>query len=163
MKQKAAKKVTKAKNQTTKTEVLSSLLFRITSLVSLTRAKLVFLMKHVKQTSTRGKRKIILPSSDSESKEKLSRKNKQQKVVEKKKEVLEGEAPTQTKTSSVTQVFKRRGKGIVIKDSIVEKDLASALAKANEVISSQREEITTLSIKAHKDAVSIITKEIPVH
>jgi dsDNA-binding SOS-regulon protein len=51
----------------------------------------------------------------------------------------------------------------MIKDSAVEKDLASALAKANQVIASQREEITALFIKAHKDAVSIITKEIPVH
>ncbi len=80
MKQKAAKKVSKAKKQTTKTEVLSSPLFRITSLVSLTRSKLIFLMKHIKQTPTRGKRKIILPSSDSETEEQLPRKNKQQKV-----------------------------------------------------------------------------------
>jgi hypothetical protein len=120
-------------------------------------------MKHVKQTRTRGKRKIILPSSDSEPKEQLTRKHKQQKVEAKEKEVLEEEAPTQTKTSSCTQVFKRRSKGIVIKDSTVEKDLASALAKANQVIASQRQEITALSIKAHQDAVSIITKEIPVH
>jgi hypothetical protein len=77
--------------------------------------------------------------------------------------VLEGEAPTQTKTSSYTQVFKRKSKGIVIKDSTVEKDLASALAKANQVIASQRQEITALSIKAHQDAMSIITKEVPVH
>uniref|UniRef100_A0A2N9I815 Aminotransferase-like plant mobile domain-containing protein n=1 Tax=Fagus sylvatica TaxID=28930 RepID=A0A2N9I815_FAGSY len=42
-------------------------------------------------------------------------------------------------------------------------DLASALAKANQVIASQRQEITALSIKAHQDVVSIITKEIPVH
>uniref|UniRef100_A0A2N9HYF6 Uncharacterized protein n=1 Tax=Fagus sylvatica TaxID=28930 RepID=A0A2N9HYF6_FAGSY len=85
-------------------------------------------------------------------------------IVEgKEKEVLEGEALTQTKTSSCTQVFKRRSKGIVIKDSAVEKDLASALAKANQVIASQRQEITALSIKAHQDVVSIITKEIPMH
>jgi hypothetical protein len=79
--------------------------------------------------------------------------------------VLEEEAaqPTQKKTSSCTQVFTRRSKGIVIKESIVEKDLASALAKANQVIASQRQEITALSIKAHQDAVSIITQEIPVH
>jgi hypothetical protein len=51
----------------------------------------------------------------------------------------------------------------VIKDSAVEKDLAFALAKANQVIASQRREITTLSIKAHQDAVSIIAQEIPVH
>jgi hypothetical protein len=77
--------------------------------------------------------------------------------------VLEEEAPTQTKTNSCTQVFKRRSKGIVIKDSAVEKDLASAFANANQIIASQREEITALSIKAHQDVVSIITKEIPVH
>ena len=77
--------------------------------------------------------------------------------------MLEGEAPTQIKTNSVTQVFKRRGKGIVIKDSAVEKELASELAKANQIIASQRQEITALSIKAHQDAVSIITKEILVH
>ena len=77
--QRAAKKATKAKKQPIKTEVLPSLLFRITSLefVSLARAKLVFLMKHVNQTPTRGKRKIILPSSDSEPKEQLKRKPKQ--------------------------------------------------------------------------------------
>ena len=79
--------------------------------------------------------------------------------------MLEEEAarPTQKKTSSCAQVFTTRRKGIVIKDSAVEKDLASALAKANQVIASQRREITTLSIKAHQDAVSIITKKIPVH
>ena len=77
--------------------------------------------------------------------------------------MLEGKAPTQTKTNSCTQVFKRRSKGIVIKDSAMEKDLASVLAKANQVNASQRQEITALSIKAHQDAVSIITKEIPVH
>ena len=163
MKQRVAKKATKAKKQTIKIEVLPSPLFRITSLVSLTRAKLVFLMKHVKQTPTQGKRKIILPSSNSEPEEQLIRKHKQQKVEGKEKEVLEGEAPTQTKTSSCTQVFKRRSKGIVIKESAMEKDLASALAKANQVIASQRQEITALSIKAHQDDVSIITKEIPVH
>ncbi len=76
--------------------------------------------------------------------------------------MLEEETPTQIKTSFVTQVFKRRSKGILIKDSPVDKDLASALAQANQVIASQREEITALSIRAHKDAVSIITKEIPV-
>uniref|UniRef100_A0A2N9J9N3 Uncharacterized protein n=1 Tax=Fagus sylvatica TaxID=28930 RepID=A0A2N9J9N3_FAGSY len=119
--------------------------------------------KRSNRTPTRGKRKIILPSSNSEPEEQLKRKPKQQKVKGKEKEVLEGEAPTQTKTSSCTQVFKRRSKGIVIKDSTVEKDLASALAKANQVIASQRQEITTLSIKAHQDAVSIITKEIPMH
>ena len=138
MKQRVAKKATKAKKQTIKIEVLPSPLFRITSLVSLTRAKLVFLMKHVKQTPTQGKRKIILPSSNSEPEEQLIRKHKQQKVEGKEKEVLEGEAPTQTKTSSCTQVFKRRSKGIVIKESAMEKDLASALAKANQVIASQR-------------------------
>ena len=71
-----------------------------------------------------------------ESKEQLKRKPKQQKAEGKEKEVLEGETPTQTKTSFCTQVFKRRSKGIVIKDSGVEKDLASALAKANQVIAS---------------------------
>ena len=96
---------------------------------------------------------------------KLKRKPKQQKVEGKEKEVLEKEAaqPTQKKTSSCAQVFTRRSKGIVIKDSAVKKDLASALAKANQVIASQRQEITALSIKAHQDVVSIITKEIPVH
>jgi hypothetical protein len=59
-------------------------------------------MKHVKQTPTQGKRKIILPSSNSEPEEQLTRKHKQQKVEGKEKEVLEGEAPTQTKTSSCT-------------------------------------------------------------
>jgi hypothetical protein len=79
--------------------------------------------------------------------------------------VLEEEAtqPTQKKPSSCTQVFTRRSKRIVIKESAVEKDLASALAKANQVIASQRQEITALSIKAHQDAMSIITQEIPVH
>uniref|UniRef100_A0A2N9ET06 Aminotransferase-like plant mobile domain-containing protein n=1 Tax=Fagus sylvatica TaxID=28930 RepID=A0A2N9ET06_FAGSY len=134
VKQRAAKKATKAKKQPIKIE-----------------------------TPTRGKRKIILPSSDSEPEEKLKRKPKQQKVEGKEKEVLEGVAPTQTKTSSCTQVFKRRSKGIVIKDSAVEKVLASTLAKANQVIASQRQEITALSIKAHQDAVSIITKDIPMH
>ncbi len=51
----------------------------------------------------------------------------------------------------------------MIKDSAVEKVLASTLAKANQVIASQRQEITALSIKAHQDAVSIITKDIPMH
>ena len=79
VKKRATKKVTKAKKQPIKTEVLPSLLFRNTRLgfISLTRAKLVFLMKHVNQTPTRGKRKIILPSSDSEPKEQLKRKPKQ--------------------------------------------------------------------------------------
>ena len=121
------------------------------------------MMKHVTQKSTRGKRKIVLSSSEFKPEEQLQRKPKQQKVQRKEKEVLEEEAPTQTKTSFCTQVFKRRSKGIVIKDSTVEKDLASALAKANQVIASQRQEITALSIKAHQDAVSIITKEILVH
>uniref|UniRef100_A0A2N9FE18 Aminotransferase-like plant mobile domain-containing protein n=1 Tax=Fagus sylvatica TaxID=28930 RepID=A0A2N9FE18_FAGSY len=134
VKQKAAKKTTQAKKQPIKIE-----------------------------KSTRGKRKIVLSSSESKLEEQLQRKPKQQKVERKEKEVLEEEAPTQTKTSSCTQVFKRRSKGIVIKDSAVEKDLASALAKANQVIASQREEITALSIKAHQDVVSIITKEILVH
>ena len=44
----------------------------------------------------------------------------------------------------------------------MDKDLASAIAQANQVIASQREEITALSIRAHKDAMSIITKKIPV-
>ena len=65
--------------------------------------------------------------------------------------------PAQTKTSSCAQVFTRRNKGIVIKDPSVVKDLASDLAKANQVIASQRQEIIALSIKAHQDAVSIIT------
>ena len=140
MKQRAAKKATKAKKQPIKTEVLPSLLFRITSLefVYLTRAKLVFLMEHVQQNPTRGKRKIVLSSSESKPEEQLKRKPKQQKVEGKEKEVLEKEAaqPTQKKTSSCAQVFTRRSKGIVIKDSAVEKDLASALAKANQVIAS---------------------------
>jgi hypothetical protein len=63
----------------------------------------------------------------------------------------------------ITQVFKRRSKGIVIKDSAVEKGLVAALAKANQVIATRRQEITALSIKAHQDAMSIITKDIPVH
>jgi hypothetical protein len=122
-------------------------------------------MKHVKETPTRGKRKIILSSSDSEPEEKLKRKPKQQKIEEKEKRVLEEETaqPTQKKASSCAQVFTRKNKRIVIKDSSVEKDLATALAKANQVIASQRQEITTLSIKAHQDAVSIITQEILVH
>ena len=167
VKQRAAKKATKAKKQPIKIEVLPSLLFRITSLefVSLTQAKLVFLMEHVKQNPTRGKRKIILSSSESELEEQLKRKPKQQKVEGKEKEVLEEKAaqPTQKKTNSCTQVFTRRSKGIVIKESAVEKDLASTLAKANQVITSQRQEITALSIKAYQDAVFIITQEIPVH
>jgi hypothetical protein len=69
----------------------------------------------------------------------------------------------QTKTSSCEQVFTRRNKGIVIKDPFMVKDLASELAKANQVIASQRQEITALSIKPHQDAVSIITQEIPIH
>uniref|UniRef100_A0A2N9JAE2 Uncharacterized protein n=1 Tax=Fagus sylvatica TaxID=28930 RepID=A0A2N9JAE2_FAGSY len=59
--------------------------------------------------------------------------------------------PAQTKTSSCAQVFTRRNKGIVIKDPSVVKDLASELAKANQVIASQRQEIIALSIKAHQD------------
>jgi hypothetical protein len=51
----------------------------------------------------------------------------------------------------------------VIKDPSLEKDLAFELAKSNQVIASQRQEITALSIKAHQDAMSIITQEIPVH
>ena len=76
--------------------------------------------------------------------------------------MLEGKTSTQTKTSFCTQVFKRRSKGIVIKNYAVEKELAFKLAKANQIIASQRQEITTLSIKAHQDVVSIITKEILV-
>ena len=45
----------------------------------------------------------------------------------------------------------------------MEKELASELAKANQIIASQRQEITAPFIKAHQDAVSIITKEIPMH
>jgi hypothetical protein len=75
VKQRAAKKATKAKKQPIKTEVLPSLLFRITSLefVSLTRAKLVFLMDHVQQNPTRGKRKIVLSSSEFEPEEQLKK------------------------------------------------------------------------------------------
>ena len=76
--------------------------------------------------------------------------------------MLEGEAPIQTKTSSVTRVFQRREKVIVIKDSSVVKDLVSKLSTANQVIASHREELKALSIRAHKDAVSIIPKEILV-
>jgi hypothetical protein len=71
VKQRAAKKATKAKKQPIKIEILPSLLFRITSLefFSLTRAKLVFFTEHVKQNPTQGKRKIVLSSSKSEPKE----------------------------------------------------------------------------------------------
>jgi hypothetical protein len=108
-------------------------------------------MKQVKQTPTRGKRKIILSTSESESEEKLKRRTKQQRTEEKEKRVLEEEEaqPIKKKTSSCAQVFTRRNKGIVIKDPSVEKDLASELAKANQVIASQRQEVTALSIKAH--------------
>jgi hypothetical protein len=41
------------------------------------------------------------------------------------------------KDSSCKQVFTRRNKGIVIKDSPVEKDLATQLVEANQVIDSQ--------------------------
>ena len=78
----------------------------------------------------------MLSSSQYEPEEKLKRKSKQQKVEGKEKKVLEEETQTQTKTISCTQLFKRRSKGIVIKDSAVKKDLASALAKANQVIAS---------------------------
>uniref|UniRef100_A0A2N9EYA2 Uncharacterized protein n=1 Tax=Fagus sylvatica TaxID=28930 RepID=A0A2N9EYA2_FAGSY len=119
----------------------------------------------VKQTPTRGKRKIIFSSSESESEEKLNRRPKQKKTEEKEKRVLEEEEtqPAQKKISSCAQVFTRRNKGIVIKDPSVVKDLASKLAKANQVIASQRQEITAISIKAHQDAVSIITQEISIH
>ena len=49
-------------------------------------------MKHVKETPTRGKRKIIISSFDSEPEEQLKRKPKQQKIEEKEKRVLEEEA-----------------------------------------------------------------------
>jgi hypothetical protein len=49
-------------------------------------------MKHVKQTPTRGKRKIILSSSKSEPEEQLERKPKQQKVEGKEKKMVEDEA-----------------------------------------------------------------------
>ena len=71
----------------------------------------------------------MLSSSQYEPEEKLKRKSKQQKVEGKEKKVLEEETQTQTKTISCTQLFKRRSKGIVIKDSAVEKDLVAALAK----------------------------------
>ncbi len=98
MKQRAAKKATKAKKQPIKTELLPSILFRITSLefVYLTRAKLVFFMEHVKQNPTRDKRKIFLSSSESELEEQLKRKPKQQKVEGKEKGVLEEEATQPT-------------------------------------------------------------------
>jgi hypothetical protein len=48
-------------------------------------------MKQVKQTPTRGKRKIILSTSKSESEEKLKRRPKQKKTEEKEKRVLEEE------------------------------------------------------------------------
>ena len=93
-------------------------------------------MKQVKQTPTRGKRKIKFSSSESE--EKLNRRPKQKKTEEKEKRVLEEEEtrPAQKKISSCAQVFTRRNKGIVIKDPSVVKDLASKLAKANQVIAS---------------------------
>ena len=53
-------------------------------------------MKHVKQTPTRGKGKIILSSSDSKPEEQLKRKLKQQKVKGKEKKVLEDEAARPT-------------------------------------------------------------------
>jgi hypothetical protein len=52
---------------------------------------------------------------------------------------------------------------MVIKDFPVEKDLATQLAQANQVIASQRQEITFLSQKAHQDAIAITTEEIPIH
>ena len=95
-------------------------------------------MKQVKQTPTRGKRKIKFSSSESESEEKLNRRPKQKKTEEKEKRVLEEEEtrPAQKKISSCAQVFIRRNKGIVIKDPSVVKELASKLAKANQVIAS---------------------------
>ena len=52
---------------------------------------------------------------------------------------------------------------MVIKDFLVEKDLATQLAQANQVIASQRQKITFLSQKAHQDAIAITTEEIPIH
>ncbi len=69
-------------------------------------------MKHVKQKSTRGKRKIVLSSSESKPEEQLQRKPKQQKVQRKEKEVLEEEAPTQTKTSFAHKCSKEGAKGL---------------------------------------------------
>uniref|UniRef100_A0A2N9GB68 Aminotransferase-like plant mobile domain-containing protein n=1 Tax=Fagus sylvatica TaxID=28930 RepID=A0A2N9GB68_FAGSY len=70
---------------------------------------------------------------------------------------------TRVKQRAAKKATKAKKQTIKTEDSTVEKDLASALAKANQVIASQRQEITALSIKAHQDAVSIITKEVPVH
>jgi hypothetical protein len=93
------------------------------------------------------------------------KRSKQKKTEEKGKREEKEDEPQliKKKTSSCTQVFTRRSKGIVIKDSSIEKDLASQLAEAIQVIASQRQEITVLSKKAHQDVVSIITQEIPVH
>ena len=44
----------------------------------------------------------------------------------------------------------------MIKDSPVEKDLATQLVEANQVIASQWQEIIVLSQKAYQDAVAII-------
>jgi hypothetical protein len=75
--QRAVKKITKAKKQPIKTEVLPSLLFKITTLELFLLLELTcILMKQVKQTPTRDKRKIILSSSESESEEKLKRRPK---------------------------------------------------------------------------------------
>ncbi len=86
------------------------------------------------------------------------KRSKQKKTEEKGKREEKEDEPQliKKKTSSCSQVF-TRSKGIVIKDSSIEKDLASQLAEAIQVIASQRQEIIVLSKKAHQDVVSIIT------
>ena len=119
----------------------------------------------MKQTPFRGKRKLIISTSKSELGEHLERKSKQKKIEEEEKRKGEEEEPQLIKkmTSSCKQVFTKRNKGIVIKDSFVENDLAAQLAEATQVIASQRQEIIVLSKKAHQDVVSIITQEILIH
>jgi hypothetical protein len=116
--------------------------------VSITRAKYYILMKQEKQTPSRGKRKLILTTSESDHGEQLERKSKQKKMEEGKRKEKEEDPQLVKKTvSSCKQVFTRRNKGKVIKDFPVEKDLAAQLVDANQVIASQRQEITVLSQK----------------
>ena len=121
-------------------------------------------MQQEKQTPSQGKRKLVLASSDSNQEEQLERRSKKEKKEEGRgKEKKENPQPVKKTTSSCKQVFTRRNKGMAIKDFLVEKDLATQLAQANQVIASQRQKITFLSQKAHQDAIAITTEEIPIH
>jgi hypothetical protein len=68
----------------------------------------------------------------------LERKSKQKKIEGEEKRKGEEEEPQLIKkmTRTCKQVFTKRNKGIVIKDSSVENDLAAQLAEATQVIAS---------------------------